>query len=145
MTDRTPAPPSVRVAVGTLLALALLLGISAALTLLGQDTVVDRFVAAQPELDRAAVTRSLVLGQLLYLVLALAAGVGAVALLRGRPWGRWLGVGAALFLGLRTLLSTLTAGGTTILSLLVLVLCVAAASSLLARTTRAWLPARRTG
>ena len=107
--------------------------------------MVDRYLAAQPDLDRAALTRSLVLGQVLYLGLAVAAGIGAVALLRGRAWGRWLGLAAALFLGLRTLLSTLTAGGTTILSLLVLVLCVAAVSSLLARTTRAWLPTRRAG
>lgn len=142
VTDPVPAPPSVRVAVGTLLALAVLLVASAVLALVGQDAVVDRFLAAQPELDRAAITRSLVLGQLLYLVLGTAAGIGAVVLLRRRPWGRWLAVGAALFLGLRTLLSTLTAGGTTILSLLVLVLCVAAVASLLSRTTREWLPAK---
>ncbi|WP_131801832.1 hypothetical protein [Klenkia soli] len=141
MTEPAPAPPSVRVAVGALLALAVLLVASAVLGLVGQDAVVDRFLAAQPDLDRAAITRSLVLGQVLYLVLGLAAGVGALALLRRRSWGRWLAVGAALFLGLRTLLSTLQAGGTTVLTLLVLVLCVASVASLLARTTRDWLPA----
>jgi hypothetical protein len=140
MTAPVAAPPSVRVATGTLLALAVLLVASAALTLVGQEAVVDRFVAAQPGLDRAATTRALVLGQVLYLVLGLAAGVGGVALLRRRPWGRWLGLAAALFLGLRTVLSAVGAGGTTVFSLLVLVLCIAAVTSLLARTTRTWLP-----
>ncbi|SCX45462.1 hypothetical protein SAMN03159343_1593 [Klenkia marina] len=139
MTAPVATPPSVRVAAGTLLALGVLLVASATLTLVGQDAVVDRFVAAQPDLDRAATTRALVLGQALYLVLGAAAAVGGVALLRRRPWGRWLGLTAALFLGLRTVLSTVTSGGTTVFSLLVLVLCVAAATSLLARTTRGWL------
>ncbi|MEI4270391.1 hypothetical protein TEK04_01525 [Klenkia sp. LSe6-5] len=139
--DPRPTPPSVRVAVAALLALGVLLVLSAGLTLVGHQAVVDRFVAAQPDLDRAATTRALLLGQALYLALGSAAAVGGVALLRGRPWGRWLGVGAVLFLGLRTALSTVTTGGTTVFSLLVLVLCIAAVTSLLARSTRDWLPA----
>ncbi|MCO7218853.1 hypothetical protein [Klenkia sp. PcliD-1-E] len=142
MTAPAPAPPSVRVAAGTLLATGVLLTASTVLTLVGQDTVVDQYLAAQPDLDRAAVTRSLVLGQVLYLVLGLLAAVAPVFLLRRRPWARWTGVAVALFVGLRTVLSSLTAGGTTISSLLVLVLCVAAVASLLARSTREWLPAR---
>ncbi len=137
-----PPPPSVRVAAGTLLAVAVLLVASTALTLVGRDTVVDQYLAAQPGLDRAAITRSLVLGQVTYLVLGLLAGLAAVFLLRRRAWARWTGVAVGLFVALRTVLSSLDAGGTTISSLLVLVLCVAAVASLLARTTREWLPAR---
>jgi hypothetical protein len=140
MTAPVATPPSVRIAVGALLALGVLLVASAALTLVGQDAVVDRFVAAQPGLDRAATARALVLGQVLYLVLGLAAGVGGAAVARRRPWGRWVGVAAALFLGLRTVLAAVSAGGTTVFSLLVLVLCIAAVTSLLAGSTRAWLP-----
>lgn len=139
MTAPVAVPPSVRVGVGTLLVLAVLLVASATLTLVGQEAVVDRFAAAQPGLDRAATTRALVLGQVLYLVLGVAAGVAGVALVRRRPWGRWLGLAAALFLGLRTVLAAAQAGGLTVFSLLVLVLCVSSATSMLAGTTRAWL------
>lgn len=142
MTAPVATPPSVRIAVGTLLALAVLLVASATLTLVGQEAVVDRFVAAQPGLDRAAATRSLVLDQAIYLAIGVAAGVGAAGVLRRRSWGRWVGVAAALFLGLRTVVSAVTAGATTALSLLVLVLCIAAVTSLVAGSTRAWLPAR---
>ncbi len=54
--------------------------------------------------------------------------------------GALAGLGAALFLGLRTVLAAVQTGGTTVFSLLVLVLCIAAVTSLLARSTRAWLP-----
>ncbi len=133
------APTSVRVAVGLLGGLAFLLLVSAGLTLAGRDTVVDQFLSAQPDLDRDEVARAVLLGQVRYLLVALAAGVGAVFLLRRRAWGRWLGVLAALFLGLLTLLSVLSAGGTTVFSLLVVVLCVGAASSLLSRSTADWV------
>jgi hypothetical protein len=49
------------------------------------------------------------------------------------------------FLGLLTVLSAFSAGGTSAFSLLLIVLCVGALSSLLARTTAAWTAARRRG
>lgn len=139
----SPAPTSVRVAVGLLGAVAVLLLISAGLTLAGRDTVVEQFLTAQPDLARDEVERAVVLGQVRYLLVAVAAAVAAVSLLRRRSWARWLGVLAAGFLGLLTLLSVVSAGGTTVFSLLVVVLCVGAVSSLLARTTAAWAPGRR--
>ena len=131
----SPAPPSLRIAVGLLLLLAVLLLASGALTLAGRETVVDRFLSVQPDLDRETVVRSLVLGQVRYLLVGVAALVAAVFLLRRRAWSRWLGLLAVLFLGLLTLLSMVDAGGATLFSLLVVVLCVGAASSLLAGTT----------
>lgn len=151
MTSSSPTPPlppdgraptSVRVAAGLLGGLATLLLISATLTLLGRDTVVDRFLDAQPDLDRAEVARAVVLGQLRYLLIAVAAAVAVVFLLRRQPWARWLGVTAALFLGALTLLSIFSAGATTAFSLLIVVLCAGAVSSLLSRTTAAWAPGR---
>lgn len=137
-----PAPTSVRVAVGLLGALALLLLISAGLTLAGRDTVVDQFLAAQPDLARADVERAVLLGQVRYLLVAVAALVSVVFLLRRRSWARWLGLLATLFLGLLTLLSVVSTGGAAISSLLVVVLCVGAVSSLMAKTTAAWAPGR---
>ena len=107
----SPAPPSLRIAVGLLLLLAVLLLASGALTLAGRETVVDRFLSVQPDLDRETVMRSLVLGQVRYLLVGVAALVAAVFLLRRRAWSRWLGLLAVLFLGLLTLLSMVDAGG----------------------------------
>jgi len=86
----SPAPPSLRIAVGLLLLLAVLLLASGALTLAGRETVVDRFLSVQPDLDRETVMRSLVLGQVRYLLVGVAALVAAVFLLRRRAWSRWL-------------------------------------------------------
>lgn len=46
----------------------------------------------------------------------------------------------AVFLGLLTLLTTLSAGGASVFTLLLVVLCAGAATSLLARPTAAWAP-----
>lgn len=142
MTSAPSPPPSVRVGAGTLLAVALLLVASTTLTLVGRETVVDQYLAAQPDLDRSAVTRGLVLDQAVYLALGLVGGLAGAFVLRRRSWARWTGVAVALFVGLRTVLSSIGTGGTTISSLLVLVLCVAAVASLLARATREWFPVR---
>ncbi|MCW2677118.1 MAG: hypothetical protein JWR70_2158, partial [Modestobacter sp.] len=55
------------------------------------------------------------------------------------------GVVVAGFLGVITLLSAAAAGGTSGLSLLLIVLCVGAVTSLLARTTAGWAPIRPRG
>ncbi len=139
------APTSVRIAAGLLALLAVLLLLSAGLTLAGRDIVVDRFLAAQPDLDRGEVERAVVVGQVRYLLVAAASVVAIAFLLRRRSWARWLGVLAALSLGLLTVLSVLSAGGTTVFSLLVVVLCAGAVSSLLARSTADWAPSRSRG
>lgn len=129
-----------RVAVIAMAVLGVLLLASSLLTWFGRETVVDRFVTAQPELSRADVTRFLLLGLARDLLVGLVAVGSAIGV--SRRWGpaRWTGVAATLFLGLLTLFSVVSAGGTTPYSLLVVVLCAASASSLLARTTAEWAP-----
>ena len=63
---------------------------------------------------------------------------------RRQPWARWMGLAASVVLGLLTLFSAVTAGGVTVASLLLIVLSVAAITSLLARTTTAYVPSLRT-
>jgi hypothetical protein len=138
-------PVSARVGAGLLGVLAVLLLVSAALTWFGRNVVVDRFVDAQPDLSRGEVTRFVVLGLLRDLVAGLVGAAAAFWLTRRRAWARWAGVVVAGFLGLLTLLSALTAGGATGFSLLLIVLCVGAVTSLLARTTADWAPIRPRG
>jgi predicted lipid-binding transport protein (Tim44 family) len=144
--DAEPAMPvSVRVATGLLGVLAVLLLLSAALTWFGREGVVDRFLLAQPDLTREEVTRFVVSGLLRDLVVGLVGTAAAVWLTRRRAWARWAGVAVAAFLGLLTLMSAVGAGGTSVFSLLLVVLCVGAVTSLLARTTAAWAPMRPRG
>ena len=77
---------------------------------------------------------------LLGLVLALAAWF----LPHRQPWARWVGLAASGLLALLSLMSPLAFGGVTISLLLLLVLSVSAVTSLLARTTSAWVPKPRT-
>jgi hypothetical protein len=142
-TDPGSGPPvSVRVAAGLVGVLAVLLLVSAVLTWFGRDGVVDRFVDAQPNLSRDEVTRFVVLGLLRDLVVGLVGAAAAFWLTRRRAWARWAGVVVAAFLGLLTVLSAAAAGGVSIFSLLLIVLCVGAVTSLLARTTAGWAPMR---
>jgi hypothetical protein len=144
--DGAPGMPvSVRVAVGLLAVLAALLLLSAALTWFGREGVVDRFVTAQPELQRADVTRFVVFGLLRDLVLGVVGAAAAWGLTRRAGWARWAGLAVVAFLGLLSLLLTVSAGGASALSLLLLVLCAGAATSLLAGSTRSWLPMRPRG
>ena len=135
-------PPSVRVAVGLLALLAVLLLLNAGLTWFGRATVVDRIVAAQPTTSPADAERVVVLGLIPYLVIGVLAAASVVGLPRRRAWARWTGLAAALPLGLLTVWSMVAVGGATVVSLLVLVLSVAAVSSLLARPTADWFRAR---
>ena len=135
-------PPSVRVAVGLLALLAVLLLLNAGLTWFGRATVVDRIVAAQPTTSPSDAERVVVLGLIPYLVIGVLAAVAAVGLLQRRAWARWIGLAASVPLGLLTVWSMVAVGGATVVSLLVFVLSVAAVSSLLARPTANWLPAR---
>jgi hypothetical protein len=138
-----PRPTSVRVATILLAVLALLLLLNATLSWIAREALVDSIVEANPDVTRAEAGRFLLLSVLPYGVLGLLAAVSAWALPRRRAWARWAGLTATTLLGLLTLWSVLAAGGVTVASLLVLVLCIAAVTSLLARSTAAWLPPLR--
>lgn len=77
-------PVPARVATGLLALLAVLLLVSAVLTWLGRDDVVDRFVAAQPGLDRAAVARYVQIGLVRDLAVGLVGAAAAAGLVRRR-------------------------------------------------------------
>ncbi|WP_104526253.1 hypothetical protein [Blastococcus atacamensis] len=130
-------PPSVRVAIGLLAALAALLLLYAALTFFGRDGVVQALTTAG--LDRSAAEQFVLVNLTSSLVLGATYAVSAVAVERGRSWGRWTGLLAAAVLAVLMLSSMLTAGGVSPISLLQLVLAVSAAASLMARPTRDWL------
>ena len=131
-------PLSARMAVGVLAGLAVLLLLNALFTFLARDAVVDTFAHAQPDQPRSTAEQIV----LIYLVQAtdfgVPAAVSAWAVSQRRVWGRWTGLATGVLLLLITLGATLLAGGVAVSTLLVLVLCIAAVVSLLARTTAAW-------
>jgi hypothetical protein len=131
-------PTSVRVAIGVLAALALLLLLSALVTFVARNAVVDTLARAQPGSPRSDAEQVVLINLAQSLAFGLLTGVSAVYLTRARSWARWLGLAASLLLGLITLGAAVITGSVTASSLLVLVLCAAAAASLLARTTAAW-------
>lgn len=133
-------PPSVRVAVGVTAVLALLLLVNAALLGFGFDVAVDRFVDAADDVTRAQAEQFVLLSLVPYAVLGLVLAAAAAFLPRRHGWARWAGLVATGLLGLLTLLSILATGGISVVSLLLLVLSIAGVTSLVARTTREWLP-----
>jgi hypothetical protein len=136
-------PTSVRVATILLAVLALLLLLNATLSWIAREALVDSIIEANPDVSRDEAERFLLLSVLPYGVIGLIAAVSAWSLPRRRAWARWAGLTATALLGLLTLWSVLAAGGVTVASLLVLVLCVAVVTSLLARSTSAWFPRLR--
>jgi hypothetical protein len=134
-------PPSVRVAVGVMAALALLLLANAALLGFGFDVAVDRIVEETDDVTRDEAEQFVLLSLVPYLILGLVLVLAAVFVPRRRGWARWAGVSASGLLAALTLVSVLAAGGISVASLLLLVLSVAAVASLMARTTRDWMPA----
>ena len=141
-TDPAPsgpgAPASVKVAVGVLAGLALLLLLNAVFTLLARDAVVDALVDADADLSRSDAEQTVLVNLVQAVVFGLLAAVSAWGVSRRRRWGRWAGIAATVLLGLVTLGATLLTGGIAVSSMLLLVLCAAAATSLFARTTAAW-------
>lgn len=134
-------PVSARVAVALLATLALLLLLYVVITWLGRDGLLE--VLTEAGLTRAEAEQYVLVNTTAPAVLGLVFAVSAWALGSRRPWGRWSGVAAAAVLGLLVLSTMVTAGGITVISLLLLVLSIAAATSLLAQPTREWLaPAR---
>jgi hypothetical protein len=144
--DASPAPAmptSVRVAVIVMAVLAALLLTNAALLWYGYDAAVERIVRDSDftrDQARQFVTLSLVPNLVMGLLLALSAWF----LPRRQPWARWTGLAAAGLLTFLTLFQILAAGGITIASLFLLVLSVATVTSLVARTTGAFVPRLRT-
>ncbi|MCA0145827.1 hypothetical protein [Blastococcus sp. LR1] len=136
-TSPAQKPPSVRVAIGLLAALAALLLLYAAITFVGRDGVIQALETAG--LTRAESEQFVTINLASSLALGVTCAVSAIAVERRRAWGRWTGLLAATVLALLMLSSMVAAGGVTVVSLLQLVLSVSAAASLLARTTREWL------
>jgi hypothetical protein len=131
-------PPSARVSVVLLAVLAVLLLTSALLTLGGRDGVVEQYLRSQPEATRADADRFLLLIVLQGLGFGGLAAVSAAFLARRREWARWAGAATCGLLGLLTIWLSVGVGGIAITSLLLVVLCAGAVSSLLVRTTAAW-------
>jgi hypothetical protein len=137
-------PPSVRVAVIVMGVLAALLLTNAALLWYGYDAAVDRIVREGEDISRSEASQFVLMSLLPYLLIGLVLALAAWFLPRRQPWARWLGLAASAVLAVLSLMSALALGGVTIALLLVLVLSVAAVTSLLARSTAAWVPRLRT-
>jgi hypothetical protein len=137
-----PMPPSVRVAVIVMSLLAFLLLLYTALLWIGREGVIDRLVE-EGSIAREDGVRFMVTQLSPFVVLGLLLAVSAWFLARRRTWARWMGLTAVVIIGLLTIASVLMGGIVSILTLLLAVLSMAGISSLLARTTKAWLPPRR--
>ena len=131
-----------RVAVVLMSVLAGLLLLNAGLTLYGREGVAEA-VAEGSDISQADAERFILLWAVPYLVIGLVLAVSAWFLPRRQAWARWTGLAASLLLALLTLFGVVAAGGVTVASLLLLVLSVAAVTSLLARTTAGWVPKLR--
>lgn len=135
-------PTSVRVAVIVMAVLAALLLTNALLLWFGYDAAVERIVR-ETEFTRAEARQFVLMSLLPNLVVGLLLALSAWFLPRRQPWARWTGLGAAAVLAFLTLFQIVAAAGVTIASLLLLVLSVAAVTSLVARTTAAFVPRLR--
>lgn len=135
-------PASVRVATIVTGVLAALLITNAALLGFGFDAAVDR-VAREADVTTDAARQFVLTSLIPNVVLGLVLALSAWFLPRRQAWARWTGLAASGLLTLLTLLQMAAAGGITIASLLLLVLSIAAVTSLLARTTREWVPPLR--
>jgi hypothetical protein len=135
-------PASVRVAAITTGVLAALLLVNAGLLWYGFDVTVDRIVRQGSGVSHAEARRFVLLALVPYLGVGLVLALAAWYLPRRQAWARWLGLAGSVVLALITL-SSMFAAGVTVSSLLLFVLSVAAVTSLLSRTTRAWVPSLR--
>jgi len=135
---RPGMPTSARVAVGLLAVIGVLLLLSALLTWGGRDGVVDAYLRSRPDATRADGDRLVLLNVVQGLVFGVPAVVSAWFVTRRHAWDRWAGVSTCGVLALLAVWSSVTAGGVAVTSLLLIVLCVGAVSSLLAATTAAW-------
>ncbi|MCW2685054.1 MAG: rane protein of unknown function [Blastococcus sp.] len=136
-------PTSVRIAVIAMGVLVALLLSNAALSWYVFDAVVDGVLEANPEVDRGLAERTISQNIAVYSVVGLLMALSAWFLPRRQPWARWVGLAATVATALLTLFSIVVTGGASAYSLLQLVLAIAAVTSLLARTTGAWVPRLR--
>lgn len=132
-------PASVKVSVGVLGLVGVLLLLNALFTALAFDTVVDRLAAAQPGSPRPELVQAVQVTLAQGFVFGGLGTLAAWGLARRRGWARLTGLAVGIGLGVVTLVGALVAGLAPT-SLLVLVLCVAAVTSLVAPTTAAWAP-----
>ena len=132
-------PTSVRVAIIVMSILAGLLLLVTALNLYVLEVRVAQVVEAGG-VSQDEAERSILLLLLPYLVFGLIFGLSAWFLPRRHPWARWLGLTASAMVATFMAWSAVAAAGVTILSLLLMVLALAAITSLLSRTTSAWMP-----
>jgi hypothetical protein len=135
-------PPSVRVAVITMSVLAGLLLLYSGLIWFGRQAVIDRLVE-DGSIAREDGLRFILIQLSPFVVLGLLLGASAYFLARRQAWARWMGLTAVVIIALLTLISVLLGGIVSILTLLMAVLSMAAISSLLARTTKTWVPRLR--
>jgi hypothetical protein len=142
-TSAPSMPTSVRVAVIVMALLAPLLLLTAGLLWIGYDAAVAGVMDTGSDVTRAAAGQFVFRSLVANLVLGFLLSLSAWFLPRRQPWARWVGLTALLVLGLLTLFQVVGAGGITVISLLLLVLTIAAITSLLARATAEWLPSLR--
>ncbi|TFV76738.1 hypothetical protein E4P39_07465 [Blastococcus sp. CT_GayMR19] len=132
-------PVSARVAVGLMGVLAAMLLLYAAITWLGREGLAEAVGRARPDYSEAEAARYVLVSASPYLVVGVVLAVSAWFLPRRRPWARWTGLAASFLLAGLMLLGMASIGGVTPISLFVLVLSVAAVTSLLARPTVGWI------
>jgi hypothetical protein len=135
-------PTSVRVAVVVMSVLAGILLLFAAVNLYILDEVTAR-VAEMQNTSTSDAQRGVLLLLGPYVVLGLVFALSAWFLPRRHAWARWLGLAASSVVGMLLLLTAIAGGGITAMSLLLFVLTLAAISSLVSRTTSAWMPRLR--
>jgi hypothetical protein len=134
-----PMPASARVAVGLMGMLAAMLLLYAAITWLGRDWLAEAVGRAWPDLSQAEAARYVLVRAAPYLPVGVVLAISAWFLPQRRSWARWTGLAASFLLAGLMLVGMASIGGVTPISLFVLVLSVAAVTSLLARPTGDWI------
>jgi hypothetical protein len=144
--EGTPAAPtmptSVRIAVIVMAVMAALLLTSAALLWYGYDALVDRLVG-EGNISRADAGRFVTLSIIPNLILGVLLALSAWFLPRRQTWARWTGLATSGLLAVLTTLQLLSGSSLTIASLLLLVLAIAAVTTLASRSTRGFVPRLR--
>jgi lipopolysaccharide export LptBFGC system permease protein LptF len=131
-------PTATKVAVVLLALLGVFLLLNSTLTWVAQEVLVDQLVEDSGA-DREAAAQQLLLFLLAYGVMGLAAVLAAAFLPRHHRWARLVGILVAALLAVVTIYVVLTSGGVTPLGLLVLVVSVAAVTSLVSGQTKEWV------
>ena len=133
-----PMPTPTKVAVLLLALLGVFLLLNSTLTWFAQEVLVDQLVE-ESGADRDEAAQQLLLFLIAYGVMGLTAVLAAAFLPRHRAWARQLGLVVTSLLALITLYFGVTSGGVTPLNLLVLVISVAAVTSLWSAQTKEWV------